>query len=120
MRVNLPYGRSALQVELPDSSRVLTPPAVAPLPDPARAVLEALRSPVAGPALRERVRAGQSVAVVLSDITRPVPNELLLSGLFTELEAVGVREPDITIINGTGLHRINTDAELVEMLGAKI
>ncbi len=120
MRINLPFGRALLEVDLPDDSRVLTPPAVEPVSDAVAAVLQALQAPIAGPPLRDRVRPGQRIAVVISDITRPVPNELLLTGVFAELEAAGVREEDITIVNGTGLHRINTEAELVEMLGAQI
>lgn len=120
MLIQLPYGRAPLDVGLPDHARVLTPPPVTPLPDPAAAVREALTSPVAGLPLRERVQPGQAVAVVISDITRPVPNELLLTAVFEELAAAGVRDEDIVIVNGTGLHRINTGAELIEMLGAEI
>jgi nickel-dependent lactate racemase len=120
MRVSLPFGRTHLDVDLPDNARVLTPPPVEPLADPATAVAEALRAPFAGAPLRERVRPGQSIAVVISDITRPVPNELLLTAVFAQLEAAGVEEADITIVNGTGLHRTNTEAELIEMLGKEI
>jgi nickel-dependent lactate racemase len=120
MLVHLPFGREPLPVEVPDNATVLLPAEVAPLADEGRAVLAALRSPIAGPSLRDRVRPGQSVAVVISDITRPVPNQLLLEPLLAELAAAGVPEHDITIVNGTGLHRVNTDAELVEMLGAEI
>src|SRR5689334_16631712 len=115
MRVNLPFGRIQLEADLPDNARVLRPPPVQPLADPATAVREAIQKPIAGPALRERVRRGQRIAVVISDITRPVPNELLLRAVFAELEGAGVAEGDITIVNGTGLHRINTNDELVEM-----
>ncbi len=104
MRINLPFGRTQLEVELPDNARVLTPPAVEPLADPRATVREALKSPIAGPALRERVEPGQKIAVVVSDITRPVPNELLLRAIFEELESAGVSGDDITIVNGTGLH----------------
>ena len=109
-----------LPVELPDGATVLLPSAVQPLADQAGAVLAALRAPIAGPPLRERVHPGQSVAIVISDITRPVPNQLLLQPMLAELAAAGVADPDVTIVNGTGLHRGNTDAELAEMLGAAI
>ncbi|HWC29194.1 MAG TPA: nickel-dependent lactate racemase, partial [Dehalococcoidia bacterium] len=69
---------------------------------------------------RERTRAGQRVAVVISDLTRPVPNQILLPPIIDELHAAGTTDQDITIVNGTGLHRINTPEELVEMLGTEI
>jgi nickel-dependent lactate racemase len=88
--------------------------------DASSAVREALLSPLAGQPLRERVRAGQSVAIVISDITRPVPNATLLPPIIDELHAAGVTDDVITIVNGTGLHRPNTQSELEEMLGAGI
>jgi nickel-dependent lactate racemase len=120
MRVDLPFGRELLPVEVPDSATVLLPRTVEPLADETGAVVEALRSPIAGPPLRGRVNAGQRVAIVISDITRPVPNQLLLEPLLAELAQSGIPEHEITIINGTGLHRGNSDAELAEMLGPDI
>ncbi len=115
--VSLPFGRTALEVVLPDDAVVLRPQPVPALPDAAAAVRESLRAPLAGPSLRDRIRPGQTVAVVISDITRPVPNRVLLPPLLDEIETAGVRQEDITIVNGTGLHRPNTPAELEEMLG---
>lgn len=120
MRVDLPFGRELLPVEVPESATVLLPSAVQPLPDEAAAVLDALRAPLAGPPLRERLSASQSVAIVISDITRPVPNQVLLGPILAELAAAGVPEAAISIVNGTGLHRVNTPDELVEMLGPEI
>ncbi|HEU0074157.1 MAG TPA: nickel-dependent lactate racemase [Dehalococcoidia bacterium] len=120
MRVELPFGREMLPVEVPDNATVLLPSAVRPLADQTGAVVDALRRPLAGSSLRERVRAGQRVAIVISDITRPVPNQLLLEPVLAELAAAGVADSDITIVNGTGLHRGNSEAELAEMLGLDI
>jgi nickel-dependent lactate racemase len=120
MRVELPFGREMLPVEVPETAKVLLPSAVQPLADETGAVVESLRDPLAGPPLRERMRAGQRVAIVISDITRPVPNQLLLEPVLAELAAAGIRDADVTIVNGTGLHRGNSDAELAEMLGSDI
>lgn len=120
MKVDLPFGRGLLGIEVPETATVLRPRPVAPLPEPGGAVLDALRRPLAGPPLREAVRRGRSVAIVISDIARPVPNQLLLEPVLAELRAAGVADGDVTIVNGTGLHRANTDAELAEMLGRDI
>jgi len=120
MKVGLPFSRETLSIDVPDGATVLLPSAVAPLPDPSSAVLDALQGPIAGPPLRETVRPGQSVAIVISDITRPVPNQLLLEPVLAELRAAGVADDDVTIVNGTGLHRANSDEELAEMLGPDI
>lgn len=120
MRVELPFGREVLPVEVPDSATVLSPTTVPPLADETGSVIEALRSPLAGPPLKERMRPGQRVAIVISDVTRPVPNRLLLEPLLAELRDAGISDVDVTIVNGTGLHRANNDAELAEMLGPEL
>jgi nickel-dependent lactate racemase len=117
MNVSMPFGRAAVEVEVPDEATVLRPRPTQAIADAQGAVRDALRAPLAGPPLRERLRPGQSVAIVISDITRPVPNETLLPPLIEELQATGIAAEAITIVNGTGLHRVNTPAELDEMLG---
>ncbi len=120
VKVHLPFGRETVTVEAPDNATVLRPRSVEPLADETSAVRQALQQPLAGLPLRERVRAGQTVAIVISDVTRPVPNAVLLAPVLEELESAGIRAPDVTIVNGTGLHRPNTDAEIEEMLGAEV
>jgi nickel-dependent lactate racemase len=120
VRVELPFGRGVLDLEAPDSAGVLLPADISPLPNQRGAVREALRDPPSGPPLHQIVRPGQTVALVISDITRPVPNRLLLEPLLEELAAAGVRDEDVKIVNGTGLHRTNTPEELVEMLSEEI
>lgn len=120
MKVELPFGRETLSVEMPEHARVLQPPPVEPIVDERKAVLQALRRPLAGPPLRDRLRAGQSVAIVISDITRPVPNQTLLGPLLEELTRAGIEDDRVIIVNGTGLHRLNTTEELETMLGAAI
>jgi nickel-dependent lactate racemase len=61
------------------------------------------------------VRAGDRVAVVIPDHTRPLPRERLLPWLFAELSHVPVA--NFVIINGTGSHRANSPAELRQMVG---
>ena len=81
MRVNLDYGRTGLDVELPDT-RVIGPleiKAVPPLADPTAAVEEMLAAPISSMALAELARGRRSACVLVSDITRPVPNEIILS-----------------------------------------
>lgn len=118
--VQLPFGRTPLSIELDHGATIVRPAEVQPIADPLEAVRASLRRPTAGPQLRERVRAGQSVVIVTSDITRPVPNTVLLPPILDELHTAGIPDTAITIINGTGLHRVNTPAELDEMLGPEI
>lgn len=120
MRVRLKYGREGLAVEVPGDATVLTPQQVPGLADEPAAIREALRRPIGAPALREMVRPTDTVVIVFSDITRPMPNDRVLPVLLAELEEAGVPREQITLLNGTGTHRANTPEELREMLGAEV
>jgi lactate racemase len=117
VEVDLAYGRTGLRVSLPaDRTTVIAPVQHVAAGDPAAVLREALRRPVAGPPLRDRVRAGQSVAVSLCDATRPQPRAAMVTALLAELAGI-VRPEDVTLLVATGTHRANTDAELRGMLG---
>ncbi len=84
MRVELSYGKGSLALELPDRNRRDRHPktAHAALGGPAfescgrRSV-----APVASRSLVDEARGARSACVLICDITRPVPNELLLPPL---------------------------------------
>ena len=108
MQVHLAYGEQGLDVELPDDAVVLQPQAVAGIAEPERAVAEAIAQPLGSPPLAEIVRRGNTVAIVVSDITRPVPNRVILPPILAVLHDAGVPSDDVVIIVGTGLHRAST------------
>jgi nickel-dependent lactate racemase len=91
---------------------------MAPLRDARAALDAALRAPIGSPPLTELVRPTDRVALVISDLTRPTPNHLLVPWL---LEALHVVPPEqFVILVGTGSHRAMTSPELVRMLGEEI
>jgi nickel-dependent lactate racemase len=118
-RTHLQYGRDGLDVDLPaENVTVLAPRFVPGLPDEAAAFREAVRRPLGGRPLAEIVGANDRVAVVIPDITRPLPTDRLLGWLFAELAQVPPER--ITVVNGTGSHRANTPAELARMVGEDV
>lgn len=119
MRVNLLYGDGVLPVEIPSSrATVIEPRQVDGLVDEADAFRQAVRQPIAARPLRTIVASHERVAVAIPDITRPMPSDRLLGWLVEELAHV----PDDrwTIVSGTGSHRVNTDDELLRMVGPEI
>jgi nickel-dependent lactate racemase len=119
MKVHLQYGRDGLDVEIPSERvRVIEPTFVPGLPDEEAAFTEAVRAPIGGKPLRECVAAHERVAVVIPDITRPLPTDRLLRWLFAELAHVPSK--NVVIVNGTGSHRANTPDELRAMVGADV
>lgn len=119
MKVKLAYGKTGLEVGLPDKNVTVIEPRFVPgLPDEARAIREALRHPLGTPPLRELVSTKNKVAIVFSDLTRPMPSDRVLPTLLQELAHIPAG--NITLINGLGTHRRNSDAELARMLGPEI
>ena len=122
MKIKLDYGRTGLDVTLPDD-RTYGPLAIkdaVPLADPADALAAALAKPIGGKPLLELARGKKNACILICDITRPVPNKLILPPILKTLEQAGIARRDILILNATGLHRPNEGAELVEMVGDDI
>lgn len=121
MRVTLEYGRTGLQVDLPER-HVVKCFGYRPLPpidDGIAAVRRALARPHGAP-LAELARGRTNACIAICDITRPVPNRLILEPLLETLEAAGIARSEILILIATGMHRPSTPAEIIEMLGPDI
>lgn len=121
-RLSVPYGRSAIEFSLPASmpATIAVSRPVEPVADAVAAIEAALREPVGSPPLHAMARAGARVCIVFTDITRASPDHLLVPALLRELEGAGVRDPDITLLCGTGMHRPLTPAERIAKLGEGI
>jgi lactate racemase len=107
-------------VELPDPLRIhwVRKHPMTPLADPSQEVERALAAPVESPPLEELARGKKSVCILMCDITRPVPNGILLPPLVRSLIRAGVDREKILILVATGLHRPNEGAELREVTGS--
>ena len=118
MQVEIPYGSTRRTLTLPDSAVVLHSQHITPLANEQEAFVAALRSPIGTPPLKEIVKPDQRVAIVISDITRPTPNERIVPWILEELSFVP--RSQFVILNGTGSHRANTREELIQMLGLDV
>ena len=120
MKVDLNYGRQGLEINLPDPVDVLATHFIPGIPDEAEGIRKALQEPISSPPLSTLVEAGDRVIVVHTDITRATPNERILPVLLDELLSGGIASQDITLLNGLGTHRPQTENELRGMLGDQI
>lgn len=84
------------------------------------AVRYALAHPIGSRPLRELVRPGQKIAIVTSDISRPMPTWETAPAVLEELFAAGVAREDITLVFGLGSHRHQTEAEKRHLAGDKV
>ena len=88
---------------------------------PQRTVAEhiryALAHPVDSAPLDQLVHAGETVCIVISDVTRRWQSpETYLPILIEELEKAGIRDEDMLILSATGTHRRQTREEHVGMV----
>jgi len=120
--VRLAYGKTGLELRLPAKANVqiVRSRPCAGLPNPADGVRKALEQPIASKPLGDIARGRPSACIVISDITRPVPNSVILPPILAALESAGVPRDKITILIATGIHRPNLGAELVELVGPQI
>lgn len=125
-RVSVEFGRKGLEISVPQNCVVLTMSDFQILSDPKGEIEKTLSNPVESPTLEELVkRKGKppeqlTVAITVSDITRPVPYKGeggILIPILNRLGSSGIQKQNIKIIVGTGTHRPSTDQEKVEMFG---
>lgn len=121
-KTQLLYGKGTLTVEHDDAWDVLRPGHPEVHADQVGAVADALKAPINSPPLDEIARAniGGKVVIVISDITRPVPNAKILAPVLDVLREAGHADEAITILIATGMHRPSTQEERIELVGAEI
>ncbi|WP_350356174.1 lactate racemase domain-containing protein [Halorarius halobius] len=114
--MTVPHGDGSIDVSLPDCEVTVADPPGGEAVDPREAAERAVASPH-GPRLRDVADADDSVALVVTDVTRATPDDVLADVLLAELAAAGVDREQVTVVVGLGLHRPMTDVELREGLG---
>ena len=82
-------------------------------------VIRALREPIGTPRLKDIVKPGERVAIVTSDVTRPMPTAKVMPALLDELYAGGIKPEDIILVFALGSHRHHTEAERQKLAGER-
>ncbi|MDD3946568.1 MAG: nickel-dependent lactate racemase [Clostridia bacterium] len=119
MEIVLDYGKKGLKIDL-DNADVFYPSPQKAIENPVEAIRSKLHAPDFGPTLKEFFKGKKTVAIAHTDITRATPNTIIIPLLIEELLAAGARKEDITLVNMTGSHRPQTQAELEGMLTAEV
>jgi nickel-dependent lactate racemase len=128
-KISVEFGPYSLEVSVPPYCVELTMKDVPIESDPQKAIEEAFLHPISSPTLEEIIRGKgkppgeMTVAIAVSDITRPVPykGEIgILPSLLRRLESSGIKKEKIKIIVATGMHRASTREEKVEMYGQEV
>jgi lactate racemase len=122
VKVRLAYGMKGLVAEIPDHNlaKVLTMPDARPVKNTEADAAYALEHPIGSPPLSTLAAKSRSACVVICDVTRPVPNALLLPPILETLERCGIAPENVTILIATGLHRPTTTEEREFLVGPRI
>jgi len=120
MKIAFPCGHKQVPLVLPAGTEILEPRPMPLLKDPEGSVAAALRDPIDALPLADLAMGRKTACVVVSDITRPVPNRVILPPLFRTLESAGIERNRITILIATGTHRPNVGEELASLVGGDI
>lgn len=113
------YGAGVEKVSLPEKNvmDVLLSNEICHKMRDEAAVEYALSHPIGDVRLRDKVKAGQKIAIVTSDISRPLPSWRVLPALLQELGEGGVKDEDITLVFALGSHRKHTEEEMIRLVG---
>lgn len=120
--IKILYGKGGMELNVPGSVEVLEGKGIPAISDCDKAIQKALDRPIGSASLRELIgiKRPTTVAITISDITRPVPNKIFMPYLLKVLNRAGVKDSQIVIIIGTGMHRESTPGEREILLGGEI
>ena len=121
MELEFGFGNTVQKVSVPDKNviGVLHANEVKHELEGADEVRRALANPIGAPLLKEVVRPGEKVAIVTSDITRPMPTYVVMPPLLDALYEAGVKKEDITLVFALGSHRHHTPEEMKKLAGER-
>lgn len=122
MKLDFGYGNGVQTVEIPKKNllAVLQSNPLKHQRHGQQAVRYALENPVGSPRLSQLVSPGQKIAIVTSDISRPLPSYDVLPGVLEELYSAGISRSDITVVFALGSHRPHTRQEMIRLVGQAV
>jgi Uncharacterized conserved protein len=121
MKLDLGFGQGTQTVEVPDANiqAILIPNSLDQSWSEEFELTKSLENPIGTPRLRDIAKSGEKIAIVTSDITRPLPTYKIMPLLLDELYAAGVRKEDITLVFALGSHRFQTEEEIRKLAGER-
>ncbi|MFI5359311.1 MAG: nickel-dependent lactate racemase [Halanaerobiales bacterium] len=121
-RVELGYGNTSIEIELAGNYQILQSSIMEQEINWQEKVFNAFSRPIASPTLAGIVEEEkpEKIVIIVNDLTRPVPYELVLVPMLEELHAAGIKREQITLLIATGMHRPMTAEEVASSLGEEV
>ncbi|MBA7606300.1 Lactate racemase [subsurface metagenome] len=122
--MKLKYGKEEIRLPIKDKNiiKILNLEKQEVLLNPENKLRELLKNPIGCPSLRELIfqKKASKILIIVNDITRPTPYEIILPPLLDELHQIGIKKENIIFIIATGIHRSDSQEEIKEMFGENI
>ncbi|MEA5018470.1 MAG: nickel-dependent lactate racemase [Erysipelotrichaceae bacterium] len=83
-------------------------------------IVRAINNPIGTKKLRDIVFPNEKIVIITSDITRPMPSNLVLPLILDELALARVDRNNISIVFALGIHRKHTIEEMKSLVGDEI
>jgi nickel-dependent lactate racemase len=122
MKMEIGFGLSPQTVEIPDENLdgILLPNEAEFSETGESLVLQALKNPIGSKPLSAIVKPGEKVAIVTSDITRPVPSYKIIPAILDELWLAGAKAEDVAVVFALGSHRRQSSEEMKKLVGEAV
>lgn len=115
------YGNGTVDFEYPEENviKVLEPAELEKSTKTEEEIIrEAIENPIGTPKLEEIIKPGQSVCIVVPDVTRLWARPSVIVHILVEkLEKIGVKDEDILFISGVGTHRLQEEEDFENLIG---
>ncbi|MGI5920491.1 MAG: nickel-dependent lactate racemase [Syntrophomonadaceae bacterium] len=124
MKYQLAYGSNHLTVDIPSANikGVIEPRKIPIAVAGEELVANSIKNPIGSPTLAQIVKnkAANNAVIVVNDITRPTPYDIILPPLLTELEQAGISDENIKLVVATGIHRPHTREDNLAVFGQDV
>jgi len=122
--MKLKYGKEEVQLPIQDKNilKILNSKKQDILLNPKDKLRNLLKNPIGRPSLKDLIiqKKAKKILIIVNDITRPTPYEVILPPLLAELNQIGIKKENIICIIGTGSHRGNSKEEIKGIFGEDI
>ena len=122
--MKLKYGKEEIRLPIEDKNiiKILNLKKHKVILYPENRLKNLLKNPMGCTSLKELIfqKKVSKILIIVNDITRPTPYEVILLPLLDELHQIGIKKENIIFMVATGIHRSNYPEEIKEMFGQSI
>ncbi|MCQ2534113.1 MAG: nickel-dependent lactate racemase [Clostridia bacterium] len=122
MNLEFGFNKEKINVTIPDNNYcgTLVPNKVELDLTGEAEVIRGIQNPIGSPRLKDIVKKGEKVAIITSDITRPMPSYKVVPHVLDELNEAGIPDSDIFVVFALGSHGGHSEERKRQMVGDKV